>query len=1674
VQLREDAGCAVVSASRWSSRRLGVSLAIVTLLAAAFPLGAAADLKPRPRRPVERTKFDPTTILVKFKAPNVGATQARLAGDRPLGTIPGARVEVIRLQRGETVAKKVAEYRARDDVVFAEPNYVLRPDVLTPNDPMLSSQWALTNIAAPAGWAIYPGSFAPSGGVKIAIVDTGIYAGHPDLNGKVAVADGAGCLGSGFICSAAYSSSDDYAHGTHVAGIAGAVADNGEGVAGLAVSSQVIPIKVCFSGAVDGGCPLASIASGIAWAVAKGAKVINLSLGGPQASTLCSAASAALAKGVVVVAAAGNEGINLPSYPAACSGVIGVAADGNDNDSAIYSNWDYPNVFISAPGGFNESYVFDGIFTNDPATEVLSSVPFSVADGSQALYQSLEGTSMASPYVAGLAALMKSQRPLRTPTDIRRALAKTADKVLSPIFGDYGVPYGGYTPRGSDPFHVCVPGECTWHPYWGYGQIDVERALLGAPPKVLSFTPATGPVGTLVTINGEDLAAATEVSFGVPATPSVSGTGRTSTIVAAPSENSIKVAVPDGGISGPIRVKTPGGVSASTGVFKISPKVTGFEPASARRLLDTVTVHGENLTGATAVKIGAVAVTSFVVADDETITLMLPATAITGKLSVTTPSGTGTSAANLVVVLPPTVSSFSPAAGAVGTLVTVNGANLDSVTSATLAGADVGTITHPSATSIRFVVFDGASTGKIAVTNIAGTATSIADFKVAPRITSFEPASALRGTTVTVHGENFAGVTAVKVGSVAATTFGVSVATLGDETITFTVPPTAITGKISVTTPAGTALSATNLVVTLPPTITGFTPTSGPVGTLVTVSGANLGSLTSGALHEIPLGSITPLTATSVRFTVPVGASTGKIALTNAAGTATSVADFKVSPKVTSFEPTSALRGDPVTVHGSNFSGATSVKIGAVAAVGVSVADDGTITFTVPPTAITGKISVTTPAGTGLSTANLVVTLPPTISSFTPAAAAVGALVTVNGTNLDSVTGGTLHGDDLGPITHVSAASIRFTVQDGATTGKIALTNAAGTATSVADFKVSPRITGFDPASAKRGDSVTIHGENFAGATSVKVGAVAATTFSVASVAPLGDESITFTVPSTAVTGKISVTTPAGTATSASNLVVTLPPTISGFTPASGPVGTLVTVAGTNLDSVTSGTLHGDDLGTITHLTPTSIRFTVQDGASTGKVALTNAAGTATSVADFKVSPKITGFEPAAARRLLDTVTIHGKSFTGTTSVKVGTIASASFDVVDDETITFTVGATAVTGKVSVTTPSGTAASAANLVVVLPPTIASFTPTSGGIGTLVTVNGTNLDTVTAATLNGASAGTVAHLTPTSIRIAVPAGAGPTGQITVTNAAGTATSAGTFTVPLLITGFTPSHAEPGALVTINGSGLSAVTLVEFNGAPAIPVSVTPTQVKANVPDQATSGPIRVVTAIGLSATSGSDFVVTPPATVQINEVNANVSDTSPSNDLIELRVLTSGTLNGIKIRTQPTASVLLATLPDVAVSTGDYVVVHLAGGSPITTETSTKTECVAADCYPGAWDVNAGLSTLTTPNSVITVSSAANVVLDGVPFVSPAAGSTTPAQFQNDLAYLQGLGLWLPADCGGSTCTDATTPTAQQVSVTWDGMATVASGDSVARTADGDTNQSADWSVGASSFGLTNP
>jgi hypothetical protein len=326
------------------------------------------------------------------------------------------------------------------------------------------------------------------------------------------------------------------------------------------------------------------------------------------------------------------------------------------------------------------------------------------------------------------------------------------------------------------------------------------------------------------------------------------------------------------------------------------------------------------------------------------------------------------------------------------------------------------------------------------------------------------------------------------------------------------------------------------------PTITSFSPASGPVGTVVTINGTNFVDVT-GVKFKTTAAVFTPVSSTKVTATVPSGAATGKISVTTPDGTATSATDFVVTvpaaPTITSFSPTSGPVGTSVTINGSDFGGATSVKFGRAAATTFSVNTPGTrITATVPTGASTGKVSVTTPSGTATSEADFVVTTTsaPTISSFSPTSGPVGTSVRINGTGLAGATSVKFGGVAAGTFS-VNGAGTRVTatVPSGAVTGKITVTTPGGTATSAADFTVTiaPSITSFTPTSGPVGTVVTIHGTAFTGATSVKFGGVAATSFAVNSATQ-----ITATVPVGAVTGKISVTTAGGTGTSSTSFTV--------------------------------------------------------------------------------------------------------------------------------------------------------------------------------------------------------------------------------------------------------------------------------------------------------------------------------------------------------------------------------------------------------------------------------------------------------------------------------------------------------------------------------------------------------
>src|SRR5207245_321135 len=236
---------------------------------------------------------------------------------------------------------------------------------------------------------------------------------------------------------------------------------------------------------------------------------------------------------------------------------------------------------------------------------------------------------------------------------------------------------------------------------------------------------------------------------------------------------------------------------------------------------------------------------------------------------------------------------------------------------------------------------------------------------------------------VTVNGTGFTGATKVTFYSSVVASFSL----VSDTQITTTVPAGARTGKIQVTNSAGTGASSSSFVVIVAPSITSFTPTNGPVGATVTITGSNFTGTTAVSLDGVA-ASFTVNLNTKITATVPTGATTGPIQVTNPSGTGTSSSNFVVTvvPVITSFTPTSGLVSTTVTITGSGFTASTKVTFNNVVA-SFTLNSDTQITATVPSTATTGPTQVTNPAGTGTSSSNFVVTGAPTIS-FVKAAAA--------------------------------------------------------------------------------------------------------------------------------------------------------------------------------------------------------------------------------------------------------------------------------------------------------------------------------------------------------------------------------------------------------------------------------------------------------------------------------------------------------------------------------------------------------------------------------------------------------------------------------------------------------------------------------------------------------------
>ncbi|MFA9214213.1 MAG: IPT/TIG domain-containing protein [Candidatus Methylacidiphilales bacterium] len=427
-----------------------------------------------------------------------------------------------------------------------------------------------------------------------------------------------------------------------------------------------------------------------------------------------------------------------------------------------------------------------------------------------------------------------------------------------------------------------------------------------------------------------------------------------------------------------------------------------------------------------------------------------------------------------------------------------------------------------------------------------------------------------------------------------------------------------------------------------------------------------------------------------------------------------------------------------------------------------------------------------------------------------------------------------------------------------------------------------------------------------------------------------------FTQPINSVNNSALTVGVSGLTTSLANIYLTVtennaPPVVTRFVPSAGPVGANVSIFGRNFTGTTAlNFFNGVSQSTFTVVNDTTITTTIPVGATTGVLSATNANGTGTSTAQLTVIqvPTVTSFSPSAGT-FGTVVSILGTNFSTATQVQFNGINATSFTIINSTNITAIAPSNSLaTGNITVINPAGSGVSLNTFTIYGVPTISSFTPSSGAVGTLVTINGSNFNAISNVRFNGVNTSFTVN-SSTSISAFVPTGA-TTGLVTIVNGSGTGTSGTNFTVLQLptITTFSPSSGGVGTSVVINGTNFTGASAVSFNGTPASSFVVnSSTQITAVVAIGSSTGLIAITTPSGSINSAGNNFTV--------------ISDL-----IVSTNVAVSGTYNNITVTSTGTANLIgtLTALGNVTVQTGGKVnfgTEILNGNGNFTTQSGTR-------------------------------------------------------------------------------------------------------------------------------------
>jgi thermitase len=419
---------------------------------------------------VSTSSFKGDQILVRFAPKSNGSIRTQAEHNQILSIVNAGQVKrefkrvsgltVVKIPQGKTVSDVLNRLSGRKEILFAEPDYIVHA-TQTPNDTYYSQLWAMPKISAPSAWNIETGA-----NVIVAVIDSGVDYTHPDLAANM-WSDANGNHGYNAVYDN-FDPMDDYFHGTHVAGIIGAVGNNATGVTGVCWNVKIMACK--FINSSDEGNVSDAITC-IEYAIDNGAKILNNSWGGPSYSeALKDEVDETNNAGVLFIASAGNyggytswhdndapqQGVYPGSYD--CNNIICVMATDIYDGVPTYSHYGLTTVDLAAPGGDTTHGDPCGIFSTFP-TYLTDAMAYNYYSTN---YQTLEGTSMATPYVSGACALLLGINPSLSPPQVKSIIMQSVDHLDSL----------------TTPQQLCVSG----------GRLNIYNALLHCSPLSVSKT----------------------------------------------------------------------------------------------------------------------------------------------------------------------------------------------------------------------------------------------------------------------------------------------------------------------------------------------------------------------------------------------------------------------------------------------------------------------------------------------------------------------------------------------------------------------------------------------------------------------------------------------------------------------------------------------------------------------------------------------------------------------------------------------------------------------------------------------------------------------------------------------------------------------------------------------------------------------------------------------------------------------------------------------------------------------------------------------------------------------------------------------------------------------------------------------------------------------------------